>query len=102
MIARIWRGTVRTEDADEYVAYVRETGIAHYLSTPGNADRQRGGRDLGRAGSATVRNSAGRALGHPRDTAPRRPRRVGSDPQGVRRAAARGVATSVKALCGGR
>jgi heme-degrading monooxygenase HmoA len=36
MIARIWRGTVRTEDADDYVAYVRETGIAHYLSTPGN------------------------------------------------------------------
>jgi heme-degrading monooxygenase HmoA len=36
MIARIWRGTVRTEEADEYVAYVRETGIAHYLSTPGN------------------------------------------------------------------
>jgi heme-degrading monooxygenase HmoA len=36
MIARIWRGTVRTEDADEYVAYVRQTGIAHYQSTPGN------------------------------------------------------------------
>jgi heme-degrading monooxygenase HmoA len=36
MIARIWRGTVRTEDADEYVTYVRETGIGHYRSTPGN------------------------------------------------------------------
>ena len=36
MIARIWRGTVCTDDADEYVAYVRETGIEHYRSTPGN------------------------------------------------------------------
>lgn len=36
MIARIWRGAVRTEDADEYVAYVRDTGIEHYRSTPGN------------------------------------------------------------------
>jgi len=37
MIARIWRGVVRTEDAAEYVEYVRETGIEHYRSTPGNA-----------------------------------------------------------------
>lgn len=36
MIARIWRGAVRTDDADEYVAYVRATGIDEYLSTPGN------------------------------------------------------------------
>jgi heme-degrading monooxygenase HmoA len=36
MIARIWRGTVRTADVEQYVAYVRETGIAHYRSTPGN------------------------------------------------------------------
>jgi heme-degrading monooxygenase HmoA len=36
VIARIWRGAVRTEDADEYVAYVRDTGIEHYTSTPGN------------------------------------------------------------------
>jgi len=36
VIARIWRGVVRTEDADEYVAYVRDTGIEHYRSTPGN------------------------------------------------------------------
>jgi heme-degrading monooxygenase HmoA len=36
VIARIWRGTVRTEDADEYVEYVRETGVEHYRSTPGN------------------------------------------------------------------
>ena len=36
MIARIWRGVVRTADADEYVEYVRETGIEHYKSIPGN------------------------------------------------------------------
>ena len=37
MIARIWRGTVRRADAEEYVGYVQETGIEHYRSTPGNA-----------------------------------------------------------------
>ena len=36
MIARIWRGAVRSQDADEYVTYVRATGIEHYRSTPGN------------------------------------------------------------------
>lgn len=36
MIARVWRGGVRTEDAAEYIEYVRRTGIEHYRSTPGN------------------------------------------------------------------
>jgi heme-degrading monooxygenase HmoA len=36
VIARIWRGAVRSEDAEEYVAYVRDTGIEHYRSTSGN------------------------------------------------------------------
>ena len=36
MIARIWKGVVRSEDADAYVAYIHETGIAEYASTPGN------------------------------------------------------------------
>lgn len=36
MVGRIWRGAVRTEDADEYVAYVQATGIDEYRSTPGN------------------------------------------------------------------
>jgi heme-degrading monooxygenase HmoA len=36
MIARVWRGVVRTADADEYVEYVRDTGIEHYRSIPGN------------------------------------------------------------------
>jgi catechol 2,3-dioxygenase-like lactoylglutathione lyase family enzyme/heme-degrading monooxygenase HmoA len=36
LIARIWRGWTRTEDADEYVAYVQATGITAYRATPGN------------------------------------------------------------------
>jgi heme-degrading monooxygenase HmoA len=36
MIARIWRGAVRAQDADEYAAYVEETGITGYRQTPGN------------------------------------------------------------------
>ena len=36
MIARIWRGAVRASDADEYSAYVEETGIQSYRQTPGN------------------------------------------------------------------
>jgi catechol 2,3-dioxygenase-like lactoylglutathione lyase family enzyme/heme-degrading monooxygenase HmoA len=36
LIARIWRGWTRTEDADDYVAYVQATGIPAYRATPGN------------------------------------------------------------------
>lgn len=36
MIARIWRGAVRPQDAEEYVAYMRETGVGEYVNTPGN------------------------------------------------------------------
>jgi heme-degrading monooxygenase HmoA len=36
MIARIWRGAVRAQDADEYAAYIEGTGIAGYRQTPGN------------------------------------------------------------------
>jgi heme-degrading monooxygenase HmoA len=36
MIARMWRGWVRTEDRDVYAAYVEETGMAHYRRTPCN------------------------------------------------------------------
>jgi len=36
MIARIWRGAVRAEDADAYAAYVQRTGIEGYQRTPGN------------------------------------------------------------------
>jgi heme-degrading monooxygenase HmoA len=36
MIARIWRGALRPEGTDEYVAYIRDTGLADYRFTPGN------------------------------------------------------------------
>ena len=36
MIARIWRGWTRQEDADEYVRYLQETGEPTSLQTPGN------------------------------------------------------------------
>ncbi len=36
MIARIWRGAVRVEDAPAYAAYVERTGIEGYRRTPGN------------------------------------------------------------------
>ncbi len=36
MIARIWKGAVRAADGDAYAAYMRDTGVAEYLSTPGN------------------------------------------------------------------
>ena len=36
MIARIWRGVVRREDADAYAVYIAETGFADYAATAGN------------------------------------------------------------------
>lgn len=36
MIARVWRGVVRRDDADAYVNYIVNTGMAEYRSTPGN------------------------------------------------------------------
>jgi heme-degrading monooxygenase HmoA len=36
MIARTWRGSVRTPDADRYADYIRETGFAEYGRTAGN------------------------------------------------------------------
>ncbi|HJV12454.1 MAG TPA: hypothetical protein VJ625_01045 [Propionibacteriaceae bacterium] len=36
MIARIWRGAVRREDADAYADYIANTGMAEYRSTLGN------------------------------------------------------------------
>jgi heme-degrading monooxygenase HmoA len=35
-LARLWRGATKTEDADAYLAYLHETGIPEYRSTPGN------------------------------------------------------------------
>ena len=36
MIARSWRGAVKTEDAEAYAAYIDETGMQEYAETPGN------------------------------------------------------------------
>ncbi len=36
MIARTWRGAVRAEDAEGYAEYIRRTGLAGYVATPGN------------------------------------------------------------------
>jgi heme-degrading monooxygenase HmoA len=36
MIARIWKGAVRADDADAYLDYLRETGFKEYRETPGN------------------------------------------------------------------
>ncbi|HEY2072981.1 MAG TPA: antibiotic biosynthesis monooxygenase, partial [Gaiellaceae bacterium] len=36
MVARVWTGAVRREDADAYAEYIRDTGVAGYEQTPGN------------------------------------------------------------------
>jgi len=36
MIARIWRGAVRADDAIAYASYIQQTGIEAYKKTPGN------------------------------------------------------------------
>lgn len=36
MLGRMWRGEVPTERADEYVAYLEETGLSEYRETAGN------------------------------------------------------------------
>ena len=36
MLARLWRGATRAADADAYVDYLRETGLAEYRATSGN------------------------------------------------------------------
>ena len=36
MIARIWRGAVKRDDAEEYAQYIRDTGFAEYARTDGN------------------------------------------------------------------
>ena len=36
MIARLWFGSTRDEDADAYVAYLERTGVAAHRATSGN------------------------------------------------------------------
>jgi heme-degrading monooxygenase HmoA len=47
MIARMWRGLVRTERVGDYVTYVEQTGLSGYRRTPGNLGAQMWTRDLG-------------------------------------------------------
>jgi heme-degrading monooxygenase HmoA len=47
MIARIWKGWVRTEDRAAYVDYIERTGMAEYRSTPGNQGAWMLVRDVG-------------------------------------------------------
>jgi len=37
-IVRMWRGAVRAQDRDAYVAYIERTGMREYRETPGNLD----------------------------------------------------------------
>ena len=46
MIARTWRGAVRTTDAERYADYIRDTGMAAYAATPGNRGAWMMRRDL--------------------------------------------------------
>ncbi len=47
MIARTWRGWVRTEQAALYVEYITRTGLSAYGTTPGNLGAQMWTTDLG-------------------------------------------------------
>jgi heme-degrading monooxygenase HmoA len=47
MIARTWRGWVRTKQAAAYVEYVTRTGLGEYGRTPGNLGAQMWTTDLG-------------------------------------------------------
>jgi heme-degrading monooxygenase HmoA len=54
MIARMWRGVVRTEKLAEYVDIVERTGMAGYRRTPGNQGAQLLTRDLGEGRSEVI------------------------------------------------
>jgi heme-degrading monooxygenase HmoA len=47
VIARIWTGAVRREDADAYAEYMRGTGVAGYEATAGNCGVWMLRRDVG-------------------------------------------------------
>ncbi len=47
MVARIWRGVVATDRADDYVEYIDRTGMREYSETAGNLGAHMLRRDLG-------------------------------------------------------
>ncbi len=50
MIARVWRGAVKRDDAEEYAQYIRDTGFAEYARTDGNRGWVGEGFEVGSAG----------------------------------------------------
>lgn len=54
MIARTWRGWVRTEQAAAYVEYFARTGLSAYGKTPGNLGAQMSTADLGDGRTAVM------------------------------------------------
>ena len=40
VITRIWHGTTKSEHADEYLDYLRLTGLKDYKSIPGNINAE--------------------------------------------------------------
>ncbi len=53
MIARTWRGTTATRDAEAYTAYLQDTGLRAYRQTPGNLAAILLRRPLGAQGETT-------------------------------------------------
>ena len=47
MIARVWKGAVRRDDADAYAEYMQDSGVAGYARVPGNRGVWMLRRDLG-------------------------------------------------------
>ncbi len=47
LILRRWSSRIRTEDQDEYVSYIQDTGIEDYFATPGNVGCEMLLRDCG-------------------------------------------------------
>jgi heme-degrading monooxygenase HmoA len=47
LILRRWSSRIRTEDRDDYVRYIKGTGVEDYLSTPGNVGCEMLLRDCG-------------------------------------------------------
>lgn len=62
MILREWRAEVRAELRDEYVDYVRRTGLAGYRSSPGNLGAEIAVRDLDQQRSEIVTLSYWRSI----------------------------------------
>jgi hypothetical protein len=61
-IMREWRAEIRRALKDEYVAYVKTTGIAGYRQAPGNLGAVIATRDID-----AERNDIGRACYYPED-----------------------------------